>query len=236
MTFILELWVEGATDATLSDSPEASMQGGALPSIVRRTLSELFDKDSAVFDRVVDSTVRVEWLKVQMRDAVAFSGGGRRNLSLWAKKLLVALEQARWRRSACLIVAIRDRDGDPIRIKERDEVNGVLRDSGQHGHATGVCIEEVEAWLLADSKAIQLCFGRGPEAGIPGNPEAVPEPKELLRSILASLDPEREARPWANVYHEVAQHVNLSRLEKLCPKGYARLRQDLFQLVIPSLR
>jgi hypothetical protein len=124
MTLSLQLWVEGATDASLRQAAGQSEQGGALPQLVRRTLLELYEGSPNTFDRLLVDQVGVEWLKERLRSVIALPRGrGHKNLSGWAKKLLVAFQQVRHASPDSLVVAIRDCDGDNDRLKQQAEVN-----------------------------------------------------------------------------------------------------------------
>ena len=113
MKWIVELWVEGRTDASTKVANE-SESSGALPSIVLRTLEELASHTREKTDRVIDNEISVQWLKNQMRSSVAFRGTRPKGVSNWAKKMLMAFYLARTNNPATIFIAIRDSDGDHI--------------------------------------------------------------------------------------------------------------------------
>jgi hypothetical protein len=238
VTRTLELWVEGVTDARYpaitsrgSEQIGASVRperplGGALVPVLRKAL-EASGKNPPVMDAVP--------LKHRLAETVSFGGGRRKQpeLSNYARKVLVAIQRARSRDQSKLILAVWDRDGRDEPLQDRDGLHEVFRSSGEDGAAVAVCVEEIEAWLLADPAAFRRCFGRGPRAGLPGAPEEEPHPKERLASVLQDL--EIEERDMAALYRKLAEHVDVDTLTKHCPRGFGELRKALRELIEPCL-
>jgi hypothetical protein len=173
----LELWVEGAMDArsARADLPEAeaaAIEGGALVPLVRKLLASAEGMTPELFDELLpEESVRASLLRSRLRERIHLPGGKRKaNLSVKAQKLIAAFDSSMTGRDDTMVIAIWDRDGEAGPLELRDEVLGYLRSRGTTGAAVGVCIEEVEAWLLADAGAFRRCFGRGPASGLPGAP------------------------------------------------------------------
>lgn len=243
MSLRLEIWVEGPTDARThstwkgadeGDLPAASA-GGALIPLLRNALLGL-DRitDEKLADRLPEGRFVARLLTRKLRGVVSLGGRRRQaELSNHAWKVLAAIDQARAREPSTLVVAVWDRDGKDEPLRDRDRIHDVLRRRGEEGAAIAICVEEVEAWLLADGGAMVRSFGRGPRGGLPGAPETEPHPKEKLMEILDALGESGGDR--AEIYRKIAEKVDIDMLARRCPKGFGELRKALREFIEPCL-
>jgi hypothetical protein len=129
------------------------------------------------------------------------------------------------------IVFIVDQDNQEDRLKEM--ING--RTSARLDHklqpikiALGVAIKELEAWLLADTKALQTVF-----AGKMTNysdPENVNDPKQIIEDICES-DP----RTMPEKFQAIVEEINMEELKTKCKKGFGAFYNDFYQEIIPEI-
>jgi hypothetical protein len=222
MIWDVELWGEGPTDHR------------ALGPIVMRTLRDLAGLAEQEFSARVSTAAGVRFNKLpQMLRLTAALPGPKKEFSPFGKKILQALTRARSLSPQTLFVVIWDHDVEPARLKVREEVNSHLRQHGQTGAVAAVCVQELEAWLVADPKAFKDCFGRGPQRGVPGKPEDEREPKEILASLLAECAVPEGDRPAA--LERIADYVDLGELAHKCSAGYGTFRRDAKELLCPIL-
>jgi hypothetical protein len=224
----LELWVEGPTDASRD---KAGRLAGVLPSIVLRTLGELTAVDPAAFASVVpEENVEVRSFKRETRESIGFGGGRNKSLDRFCKKVLQAFRRSE-SRERNLVIAVFDTDHGPdaeLRVSRRDALCAHLIATGSLGRMPAVCVQEVEAWLLADFNAVSLCVRELHEKGWPQRPEEVRNPKEWLKERMGdSYD--------AAMLSEIAASIDLDLLTERCPEGYGRFRQHALALVVPRV-
>lgn len=221
MRWNLELWSEGSTDHRV------------LVPIVTRTLRELSGLSDQSFAAVLSPASTTFQKLSEMLRTVTGLPGLPRKFSGYARKLLQALDGARRQHPRTLFVAIWDHDVDPHRLVIRREVNGHLREFAQLGSMSGLCVPELEAWLIADPAAFKACFGRGPERGFPGKPEEEKAPKTVLADILASC---ADSSHHGTVsFQRLAEHIDLGELTRKCPTGYGAFRADAKDLLCPLI-
>jgi hypothetical protein len=69
---------------------------------------------------------------------------------------------------------------------------------------------EIEAWLLYDAKAIATAFRERQLANLPGNPEALTDPKRYLRDLIWK----KYRKEYLHTIHnpQIAAHIKLSAL------------------------
>jgi hypothetical protein len=116
-----------------------------------------------------------------------------------------------------------DTDREKEKIKHRNLIREQLDRQAAHDRVVGVCVEELEAWLLADGGAFRKTFGRGP-AQLPGSPESLSDPKKALTDVLNGFE---NVGPLNDALANLASNVDLETLRNACPKGYGELRDDL---------
>jgi hypothetical protein len=216
MTFSLELWVEGSSDWL------------GLPNIVRRTLRDLSGLSEQAFDRLVPpDRVSFKVLGTKLKGTQAYPGFNG-EYSSHARKILAAFDKVP--DGDVLVVAVWDRDGRKDRLDDRNAVNEHLLRHAKFGKATAVCVEALEAWFLADAQSYKTVFGRGPSAGLPGDPEAAADPKDLLKN----LDIE-DGHTAIDRLDKLADAMDLKVLLRQCRVGYGSFVDDSRSLVVPKL-
>lgn len=186
-------------------------------------------------ERLPEGQVRATSLKHELRSNVSLGGGKRKHpeLSHHALKVLTAIINVRASDPSTLVLAVWDRDGQEERLRDRDRIHHALRSRGEKGCAIAVCVEEVEAWLIADASAFVRCFGRGPKGGLSGAPETEPDPKRKLMATLNDLGVKENDR--AALYRMLAENVGIDELTKRCPRGFGELRKALREFIEPCL-
>jgi hypothetical protein len=215
---LLELWREGTTD-------------DSLVIVIRRTIADLTGCPLEQLNQQLRAeAIACRSLNEQLKRAVGFKKGRIGDYEQHAKKVLIAFSQASARGVAA--IAVWDADGDPKRVVARDQVNSHLASHGVVASCAAVCVQELEAWFLADPAALKRCFGRGPRSGITAEPEGLADPKEELRRVLDEIAP----RGWDpnQAFARIAAEVDLEILRTKCPLGYGTLRADLRRLVVPA--
>lgn len=192
---------------------------GAVQVLVRRVLSAKLERE-----------VRAEELdgvplpRVHEQSSQA-SGYGRK------VHLAIAEGTARDCTSVALVV---DRDRAPGHSRLQALTQGVQRAIAA-GHAlanataVGVAVETVEAWLLADERALNLALSPVPAAQREPNPENLTgkpgtsnHPKVRFEAVV-----ERATRNKDVAYDEVAEHADLATVESRCPTGFARFADEV---------
>ena len=132
-------------------------------------------------------------------------GKVRRKCSAWAKNL---------KDKGCdLIVVIHDLD----RHKEselRQDLEGKLECTEGTAALVLIPIEEMEAWLLTDGKALKAVFKMRRIPKIPKNTEAIQSPKEFLADVVSS----NSKTQYLNTTHnkKLAAEIGLDSLNQ-CP-------------------
>lgn len=236
MSWRLELWVEGPTDAVAGENLANTEPAGALVPIVCRTIHQLTGLGFEDFARLLPKPqITVGLLREKLREVRVFRGAKPFDLSAYASKMLAALYDSRRKGPETLVVATRDRDREPDRVQDRNAVHEAMRRFGWKGQVVAVCIENLEAWLLADPAAFKSCFDKGPESGLPGEPEREPDPKPMLRAILERYKVAEGSSSTSATYRDLAEHIDLDILAKNCPLGYGAFREHVKGMIVPLL-
>ena len=127
----------------------------------------------------------------------------RRKCKAWANNLV--------RRGCTHLVVMHDRDRWDV-----DELRTLLRDKlGEHSRDTTLVlipVEELEAWLLSDPKAIMTAFRMRTEPKIKNDSEAIDSPKEYLKAIVQRNSKTR----YLNTVHnkKIAENLRLTSLRR----------------------
>jgi hypothetical protein len=240
VTLRMELWVEGPTDARTArrdGRPEERepAEGGALVPLVRKALARAPGMTEAALDEALPvERIVAHRLQSRIRGEVKLDDGERRRkLSIKGWKVLSAIQKSRRRSPETLIVAVWDRDREDAPLRDRETILDALRVHGTSGAAVGICVEELEAWLLADSGAFRRAFGRGPASGLSRSPESEHDPKTMLEAVLSSY-PGVEDR--ARAYGQIAKSVDIEVLIRCCPRGFGAFVDALGEFIAPDLR
>lgn len=244
MTLRMELWVEGPTDARTrwrggveGEEERPPVEGGALVPLVRKVLESAEGMSRTALDEALpEREMHAHRLQNRFRDITKLDDGERRRkLSLKGWKVLAAIDKARHQSPETLVVAVWDRDGEEAPLRDRELILDALRKQGASGAAVGICVEEIEAWLLADPGAFRRAFGRGPTSGLSSSPEDERDPKAKLDAVLAGY-PNSDIDDRAAAFRRLAEAIDLETLARSCPRGFGAFRDALRELIAPLLR
>lgn len=116
-----------------------------------------------------------------------------------------------------------DADG-PNPNPRYDQMKKIVKDSGVSSCCILIPVEEIEAWILADVKAVTKLFPSWfPPPKIISSPESVTDPKETLIR-LSRISGKKPLYDYVNDNHRIAHHLDLERVFKLCP-SFVPLRE-----------
>ena len=152
-----------------------------------------------------------------------------------AKKVQFARRQARYSQSAGIVFVV-DSDGDwkgkYMQLKKGRDTDQVP----DFPTALGVAHPCIEAWLLADEKAIQRAFKLSKPPVLPEQPEALPaskqdenHPKNVLRNAV-----DRSKPLSAREKSDIANHMgDMEILKKRCPQSFAPFAKEVQENIQP---
>ena len=136
-----------------------------------------------------------------------FVGNGcgklRRKCAAWATVL--TQQGCSW------IVVIHDLDfNDEDQL--RTELTNALNAATHRPSIVLIPRREIEAWLLYDGAAIAKAFGANKSPKLPGNPEALPDPKKQLRTLVKKSF----GKTYIHTIHNqiIARFIKVSLLQK----------------------
>jgi hypothetical protein len=113
-----------------------------------------------------------------------------------------------------------DRDKETVQKRYEEVITKVIKPSGIKKTENLICIliptEEIEAWILADLKAVSNVISSWQPKQLFPNPEAIINPKEELRRLS------REGKPKPLYRHEthneqVMKYLDLEVVKNKCP-------------------
>jgi hypothetical protein len=150
------------------------------------------------------------------------------------RKARIAINEARRQGYDCVVIVI-DRDGRRQKNGRLQALNDGRDEALRTAYfptAIGVAIETMEAWLLADERALSECLGRAvdkqpsPEklSGKKGTPE---HPKTRLNTLIDGDDGKLKQR--------IAEQVDLPTIERRCPKGFKPFADEIRAHLCPAL-
>ena len=153
--------------------------------------------------------------------------------SRWGKKVFTAIWYARHGRAEPLdaVVLVADRDGprNAARLREMQEGRDSYGPSALPC-ALGVPVEMFDAWMIADTEAIEAAVGDAARAQ--PCPEALADPKAAADAIFET----RRGAGLGPKYAIVAREVDLDALAKTCPQGFAPFAQEVRERIGPVVR
>jgi hypothetical protein len=217
----LRLVSEGLLDVGTSMQLHQSEEPkeGAVRVFVRRLLEEKFGRE--VSDWEIESSV----LPRAHDRSDSVSGYER-------KVYLAIIGAAADDCSSVAVVIDRDRTESGVRLKALRSGRSLTEEKGEplaYKTALGVAIETVEAWLLADEKALNEALSPSPPVqglpapeGLDGAPGTANHPKQMFRAFV-----KRATKDVAAPYDEVAQRVRIDFLEQRCKEGFAPFAEEV---------
>lgn len=220
---------EGPTDLGRFDKEGNLEQEGMLPILVRELLLEQ-DADLSLEFRV--KTLASTMLIKKPSQKTKTSRYGLSN----KLQAVQGLPLGKW---AEAIVAVVDRDEKKYdkRIEDLNEGRDFLLQQGKRC-AVGMAIEEIEAWLLADEKALRIALDDNsikrqpaPEKLASRDDKSLKNPKGLLAHVMkGSMQREVSADEFPELCARIAEEIDLAQLEKRCPKGFQPFAEQVRQM------
>lgn len=141
------------------------------------------------------------------------------------------------------VVAVADQRDPTQRILEQLETGRkILENQGMFGLAercaVGVAICEIEAWLLADRKALRGVLGHAiGDRSLPGALESIRDPKSLLSAyigeFLSTSRPEGVTVDHLQLKRALAENMDPNEVSRLCPRGFGPFRQEVLERLLP---
>jgi Domain of unknown function (DUF4276) len=211
---------EGPTDLGRLESDGTLQLEGTLPILVRKLIAQVAPQ-TPIDIRAQKSTKKPR----RFPESARRMGPSRYG---YANRLrgLLALPEGR---EADAIVMVVDRDGDrhKDRIVELNKGREELKKANKPC-AVGVAIEMIEAWLLADEKALRSCLEdhaiqRQPDPeNLTGHDEASDHhPKGRLERLMAlALGHDIPSSDFPFHYAAIALAAEVHVLEQRCPQGF----------------
>ena len=209
---------EGRRD--IGGAPEGSSETprqGAVRILVKRTLESRFERP--IKDHEIETDVLP---RVHERSP---------DVTGYERKVELAIREGEVRGCTSVAIVV-DRDGSHHKKRLDQLARGRERasDLSLADHtALGLAIETVEAWLLADVKALNEALSldspesmtKAPETiyGKKGTPD---HPKTILQNAMGRSDLDEAA-----AYDGIAERADLATLEKRCPKGFKAFADEL---------
>jgi hypothetical protein len=192
---------------------------GTLPILVRKILNAVAPE--------LPIDVRAQQISKKPRLFPASARRMGRSQYGYANRLwgLLGLKEGR---DADAIVAVVDRDGkqNKDRIEELNKGRQELS-SENKACAVGVAIEMIEAWLLADEKALRDALSDATMQRQP-DPESLKDPKGKLREILTgAVSREIQTGDFPDHYAAIAKAVAVAVLEQRCPEGFGPFAEQV---------
>jgi Domain of unknown function (DUF4276) len=157
-------------------------------------------------DAAVISAITRGLLKPHAVGFKKFVSGGcgklRRKCPAWAQNLV--------QQGCAWVVVVHDLDvHDELHL--RSQLNSAVVPCGARASIVLIPKREIEAWLLYDSQAIAAAFNERARPTLPGNPEALWDPKKHLRDLIRR----KYSKIYLNTVHNplIAQRIVPSTLK-----------------------
>ncbi|MDB5353922.1 MAG: hypothetical protein JWN24_375 [Phycisphaerales bacterium] len=115
----------------------------------------------------------------------------------------------------------KERHGEVLeRILKPTQIPPFVSGMSLQGMTSCCCIlipvQEIEAWILADIKAVSKVFTSWEPGPIQQNPETIPSPKEFLER-LSELNHRKPIYSHATDNKEIAKHLDFGLVRQRCP-------------------
>ena len=117
-------------------------------------------------------------------------------------------------REGCgVVILLHDRDREDVQ-QLRATLEANFLPCPVKKHLIVIPVEELEAWLLSDQKALRAAFNLKKEPKCPNNPETVKSPKEKLAELIWRASGKNKR--YINTIHNsrIAAHLQISTLRK----------------------
>jgi Domain of unknown function (DUF4276) len=221
---------EGPTDLGRNGPPGTGQLEGVLPILVRKLIGDVAPETPVEVGTQILGKVRrfPEGARRMGRSQYGYAGKIRATLGL------------KEGREADAIVVVVDRDGkkNKDKIVELNKGREELRQENK-ACAVGIAIEMIEAWLLADEKALRTALGHRAIARLP-DPESLTahdkadndHPKgRLARLMTTALGGEIPHGDFPGHYAAIARESAISVLEERCPAGFRPFAEQVRDLL-----
>jgi hypothetical protein len=113
-----------------------------------------------------------------------------------------------------------DRDKDKVVKRYEQVISEIIKPSGIKKSRNSICIviptEEIEAWILADLRAVSNVFLSWQPDDIYPNPEKISDPKETLIK-LSRINKPRPLYNHNTHNEQVMKHIDLDIVKQKCP-------------------
>jgi Domain of unknown function (DUF4276) len=160
------------------------------------------DSDVAVLRELTTALVRPHQIGFSR-----FVGDGcgklRRKCGAWAVNLV---------RQGCHWILVAHDLDDYEELHLRAELERQIAPANAQARVVLIPKREIEAWLLYDAAAIAAAFRQAQIPRLPGNPEALPDPKKYLRALIRK----KYRKEYLNTVHNgaIAKHVDPASLRR----------------------
>lgn len=132
-------------------------------------------------------------------------------------KKCLAMSRELFLQKCDMLIIVRDADRDKYNVDSlRSELETAIAESPIEKRYICVPVEELEAWLLSDTEAIEKHFGLSATLKASSKPETIDSPKEFLQQAIYRLSGHKHI---LNTKHnaQLANVVSIEHIKKKCP-------------------
>ena len=216
----LTIWVLGDGPNEIAREWDHLLESGQLPALPR------------LVHRLLGEPARAKYELRLFRRIEHVRGKG----DVWRKKAEAAIALARERGFDALVIVIdRDRQSRGGKCRPVSDGRDGMAHLGYPPCAVGCAIETFDAWMIADGSAVGAADGDAARSH--PDPESLDQeegtgrhPKDRAIELFGS------AGALTAAYAQVAAHVDLNLLEKLCPRGFAPFAAEVWERIGPVVR